>query len=253
MRTCLAILLLCVSNATVAVDLNGRTEFNRILNLTSGISAHVVAVDVRPGQRVRAGDRLLQLDRTLFDADVALAQARIGTLEPAEQDAATELDKARELFDRDSLALVELQRAEQNHAIALARLDAARAELAKAQHRLAQTEVHAPIDAVVLTTDAFVGQFVNTRAVDTVLITLGADRPMQARALLPLELSGKITPGQEARVRYGERGFRGRVVAIGHRITAGANNHPALELTVEFDAGNGLPANLPVNISLDEN
>ena len=83
MRTCLAIFLLSFATAATAIDLNGRTEFNRILGLTSSVSARVIAIDVRAGQRVSAGDRLLQLDRTLFEADVALAQARIGTLEPA--------------------------------------------------------------------------------------------------------------------------------------------------------------------------
>ncbi len=250
MRICLAPLLFFLATAVGAVELTGKTEFNQLLNLGSSISSRVVSINVLPGQRVSAGDVLLRLDPTLLDADVALVEARIGTLEPVRQDMATELEKARELFDRDSLALVELQRAEQNYAIAEARLAAARAEMIKAQHRRAQTELRAPADATVLAIDAFVGQFVNIENGDPVLIRLGADRPMLARALLPYELSGKIDIGNRARVRYGERSFEGQVVEIGRRIVAGANNHPALEIGVAFDADGDLPANLTVNIDL---
>ena len=250
MRICLVLCLFCFASAASAVELTGKTGFNRVLNLTSSISSRVVSINVSPGQRVRAGDVLLRLDTTLFEADVSLAEARIGTLEPVLQDMATELEKAQELFDRDSLALVELQRAEQNYTIAEARLDAARAEMIKARHRLAQAELRAPADATVLAVEAFVGQFVNILSGDPVLVRLGADQPMLVRALLPFELSGKIVVGQPARISYGENSYRGRVVEIGRRIVAGGNNHPALELGVAFDVDAGLPANLTVNIDL---
>ncbi len=251
MRIYLALCLFCFTVTANALELTGKTEFNQVLNLTSGISSRVVSINVSPGQRVRAGDVLLRLDTTLFDADVALAAARIGTLEPVLQDMATELAKAEELVDRDSLALVELQRAEQNYAIAQARLDAARAEMVKAQHRLAQAELRAPADATVLAVDAFVGQFINTLSGDPILVRLGADRPMLVRSLLPLELSGKISLGQQAQIRYGERRFGGRVVELGRSVIAGGNNHPSLELGLALESGDDLPANLTVNIDLD--
>ncbi|MDJ0779487.1 MAG: HlyD family efflux transporter periplasmic adaptor subunit [Gammaproteobacteria bacterium] len=250
MRLCLASLLFFFAAAAGAVELTGKTEFRQQLDLTSSISARVVAIEVSPGQRVNAGDILLRLDATLLDADVALAEARIAALEPVRQEMATELEKAQELFDRDSLAMVELQRAEQDYAIAEARLAAARAEMTKAQHRKSQAELRAPADATVLAIDAFVGQYVNTLNGDPVLIRLGADRPMLARALLPLELSGKIVIGQQAQVRYGERTFTGRVVEVGRRVIVGGNNHPALELGVAFDVDEEMPANLTVNIDL---
>ncbi len=251
MRICLALCLFCIATAASAVELTGKTEFNQVLNLTSSISSRVVSINVSPGQRVRAGDVLLRLDTTLFDADVALAEARIGTLEPVLQDMSTELEKAQELFDRDSLALVELQRAEQNYAIAQARLDAARAGLVKAQHLLAQAQLRAPADATVLALETYVGQFVNILSGNPVLIRLGADRPMLVRTLLPFELSGKIGVGHKAQIRYGERRFNGRVVEVGRSVVAGGNNHPALELGLALDPDGDLPANLTVNIDLE--
>ncbi len=253
MRYLSTFLLLAWPLHALAIDIDGQTDFAQTLNLNSSVSARVESVAVAPGEAVLAGSLLVKLVDTDYRARVEYAQARVDGLAPLVARMQTELEKAEELFDRDSLALVELQNAEQNHAIALADLLAAQAQLKKARYELSETEIRAPIDAIVLELGTGPGQFVNTRAGDPTLVTLVDARHMLARALLPAEYWGQDLLNRAATVSLGKRSFEGKVVVLGRRAITGNNNHPAVELQVRFRADGQVPANLPVKINIADN
>ncbi len=252
MRFRLAFCLFIVATRVSALELDGHTDFAERLVLNSGVSGYVDSIEAKPGQAVSSGQILLRLDPTGLEANVDIASAEVDALTPALARMQTELDKAQELFDRDSLALVELQNAEQDHAVAAARLAAAEARLRRAQYRLAQAEIRSPIDGVVIRVEAFTGQFINTRVSDPGLIMLADRRRMVASALLPLERFSENLRNRKARISFRDRQYDGRVVDISSRITTGDNNHPALTLVVEFATDGGLPAGLPVKISIND-
>jgi len=189
----------------LAIELDGQTEFGSISSLNSSISSRVTEIRVVSGQRVARGDLLLLLDDTTLQADLDHAKAQVDSLLPTLDKMQTELDKAQELYDRDSLARVELEHAEQNFAIASARLAAAEARLVKARHLLSQTELRTPIDGIVLSVDAAPGQYVNTRVSDPVLITVADNRTMRIASLLPLENWKQELIGKPASVRSESR------------------------------------------------
>lgn len=252
MRTWLVLSLCLVATPIFALELDAHTDFAQRVVLNSGVSGYVEAIAVTPGQTVRSGDLLLRLDPTGLQANADAAQAGVDALLPELARMQTELDKAQELFDRDSLALVDLQTAEQNHAIAAAQLAAAEARLKRARFRLAHTEIRSPMDGVVLDVNTFIGQFINTRVSDPALIAIADRRRMTASALLPLELYDEKLRQRRAKISFRDRRFDGRIVDIGSRITAGDNDHPALTLVVEFSTDGGLPAGLPVKISIED-
>ena len=243
MRLPLILFIVFGSPAALALELDGQTEFGQRLNLNSSVSARVETVLVAPGQQVSQGQLLLRLETTELQARVDMARAETDSLAPMLARMATELEKAQELFDRDSLALVSLQSAEQDHAIAEANLKAAEARLARAEYRLSQAEIRAPIGGVVIEIRATAGQYINTR-------TLADNSTMIATALLPLESWSDTLLHRRARVSYRDRSFDGRVVGLGQQITTGENNHLATILQVSFDAGGELPAGLPVRITV---
>ncbi len=252
MRFWIALSLFLVAAGARAIELDGHTDFAQRLVVNSGVSGYVASIDARPGQSVRSGDVLLRLNPTALQASVDIARAEVDALAPTLARMQTEFDKAQELFDRDSLALVELQHAEQDHAIAAAQLAAAEARLRRAQFRLAQAEIRSPIDGVVIRIDAFGGQFINTRVSDPGLVTIADRRRMLAQALLPLERYSAGLRNRKAQISFRDQRYEGRVVDVGSRVTAGGNNHPALTLVVEFATDGELPAGLPVKISIDD-
>lgn len=244
-------LLLCQQAA--ALDITAQTEFARTLSLNSSVNARVEKILVRPGQQVAAGDLLVTLVDTGFRAELDIAQAGVDAQLPQLARMQTELDKAQELFDRDSLALVLLQQAEQNHSIALAQVAAAEARLENARFQLSQTRLQAPFAASVISIDTEENRFINIEVNDQSLLTLVDNRNMIARGLLPVEHWKVGLLNANATISYQNKTYKGRVTEIGQRVLSTNNNHPAVELAVLFKANGEIPANLRVSIQIDDN
>jgi RND family efflux transporter MFP subunit len=253
MRLLLTLLLATLSLPVQAIDLSGVAEFDRRLTLNSSISARVEQVHVTTGQAVASGDLLISLVATGLEARVDMAGAEVDSLSPQLERELIELEKAQELYDRDSLARVVLQQAKQNYAVAAANLAAAMAKLDLARFHLLQAQIRSPIDGIVLDISAFPGQYINTRVNDQTLLTVADNTAMSVRALLPVERYSKTLLGKSARVTYLKQSFSGKVVVIDRQISVGANNHPAMLLQVNFSTDGTLPAGLPVQIDIDGN
>jgi RND family efflux transporter MFP subunit len=252
MRFLLAILLCLGSARVLAIDLNGQSEFVQRLALNSSISARVKVINVSVGQQVAAGEVLLSLVSTGLQARVGTAGARVNSLAPTVARMQTEMEKAQELFDRDSLALVELQNAEQNYAIAQANLAGAQAWLAGALFHLSQAEIRSPIDGIVLSIATFTGQFINTAVNNQTLLTVVDNSSMTVQSLLPLEFWKESLMDKPAQVDFQQQSYQGKIVGVSKQVTIGDNNHPAITLRIEFATDGKLAAGLPLKISIND-
>jgi RND family efflux transporter MFP subunit len=252
MRFLLAILLCLGSARVLAIDLNGQSEFVQRLALNSSISGRVEVINVSVGQQVAAGEVLLSLVSTGLQARVGTAGARVNSLAPTVARMQTEMEKAQELFDRDSLALVELQNAEQNYAIAQANLAGAQARLAGALFHLSQAEIRSPINGIVLSIATFTGQFINTAVNNQTLLTVVDNSSMTVQSLLPLEFWKESLMNKPAQVDFQQQSYQGKVVGVSKQVTIGDNNHPAITLRIEFATDGKLAAGLPLKISIND-
>ncbi|EIE51231.1 RND family efflux transporter MFP subunit [Citreicella sp. 357] len=123
----------------------GRVEPARTVDIAFQIPGQIFSLDVEPGDRIREGDVIAELDQADFNLAVDRAQASF--------------DLANSEFERaSSLA--------QRGVAADARLDTARAQFAQAdvalreaKRRLSQTQITAPFDAIVART--FAEEYVN--------------------------------------------------------------------------------------------
>lgn len=251
MRLLLTILLCIGSTQAFAIEFNGRTEFAQQLALNSSISGRVDLIAVSVGQQVSSGETLLTLVTTGLQANADSARAQVDSLAPALAKMQTEMEKAQELFDRDSLALVELQTAEQNFTIAEAKLAGARAKLTQAQFLLSQAKIRSPINGIVLSITSFPGQYINTRVMDQTLLTIADNTSMKVNLLLPMEHWRKSLMNKPVKVSYQQQTYLGKVVEISNQVTMGTNNHPAIPVLVKFRTNGELPAGLPVKLSID--
>ena len=252
MRFLLAILICLGSTGVLAIDLNGESEFVQRLALNSSISGRVEVINVSVGQQVAAGEVLLSLVSTGLQARVGTAGARVNSLAPTVDRMRVEMEKAQELFDRDSLALVELQIAEQNYAIAQANLAGAQARLAGALFHLSQAEIRSPINGIVLSIATFTGQFINTAVNNQTLLTVVANSSMTVQSLLPLEFWKESLMDKPAQVDFQQQSYQGKVVGVSKQVTIGDNNHPAVTLRIEFVTDGKLAAGLPLKITIND-
>jgi HlyD family secretion protein len=181
---------------------------------------------------VRRGAVLAHLDDTLYSAQVELAQAKSARaraeLECAKAKlglADVQVRRAGELAKADPAARdADLQSAQLNHSLARAELAAAEASLVheqvllkQAQTALDATVIKSPIDGVVISMRAMVGQTVGTEGKASELFLIGDLSRMNVRAAVAEADIPKVHEGQSARFTvdaFPGRFFDARVTQI---------------------------------------
>ncbi|MDZ7663511.1 efflux RND transporter periplasmic adaptor subunit [Thiohalophilus sp.] len=220
-----AILLLMISGQLMAADYEARLEWERRVELGTPVQGVITEVRAQTGQRVEAGDVLVQLDDRGFRANVSKAHTRLQSLEAVREEARRERDRAEELYDRTVLSDHELQVALNDARQTEADYAAARAALVQARLNLEYSAVRAPFDALVINVQAAQGQTVINDLQPVTLVTVADANSMIARA----ELSeGQVEPlelGQAATVRIGGREHIGRIKSIGLEPVEGSDRY----------------------------
>lgn len=145
-----------------------------ISQISAKIEGYVRAVPAGENQSVHAGDILVEIDPTDYEARVAAARAALAQAEGARASesahralASADVQRYRPLAERGLLSPARMQQLEIQSrqaggglAAASAGVDAARANLAQAELDLERTVVRAPIDGVVGDRQVQVGQLV---------------------------------------------------------------------------------------------
>jgi multidrug resistance efflux pump len=234
----------------LAVELKGRTDFSDLYSLNSAVSGIVSEVYVSAGQLVKRDDVLLKLDARPFQAKVAEAKSVVTMRKPVRDQMLTELEKAQELYDRDSLARVVLQNAENDLQIAEGELAAAEAKLELAAYQLSQSTISAPDDLLVLDVNTHPQQYINTEVSDEPLVVLANHYEMLAIAYLGPDQWDAGLVGKSAQVDYLGRKIRGRVISLEYRRSPESDSPDGFELRVIFVASGEIPANMPVTIDI---
>ncbi len=230
----LVLMALSVWTTTLmAAEVPARLDWTRQVTLSTLVSGTVVAVPVNPGDRVNKGAPLVLLDQRDFKARLAKARAQLSAVSESRKEAARELDRAKNLYERTVLSDHELQLAHIEDAKAQARLEAARAALIQARLDMEHSVVRAPYNALVLRRRAALGQTVVTGLQSVPLVTVAEAGRMVARAGVSLEQLARLKPGQTVSVSVGRHRYEGHVSRLGLDPLPGSS--PArYDIEVEF-------------------
>lgn len=147
------------------------------VELTTRVSGVVAEVLVKSGQRVDKGRVLLRLDPTILRARLDEAAAGMARAEADAADAARELARARELYERTVSSTTELDAAVLRDTRARATLAAAQARHAVAKKDLADAELKAPFAGLVQAVPGQPGTVVSADCQPKTLVILGNGRP----------------------------------------------------------------------------
>ena len=192
-----AFVITCVLATSVAhaaefpatLDWSGRTS------LTLPVSGVVDQVFVQAGQRVGKGEVLANLDATLFKASVAEQRADMDRLAEEQADAKRDLDRVQELYARTVASTTELDAARLRFARVSSGLAAVQARVERARRQLAESELRAPFDAVILQRQAESGMVITSQCQPAVMFTVARADELIARA--------RITPAQALGLQLG--------------------------------------------------
>lgn len=209
---------LMVIVSTIAVlqsrgaEIDGFTEPYRDIDVAAAEMGRVIALEVREGDRVTAGQLLARLDEDILTAMLKVAKAEMESA--GRLDAATaelrmhqeSLDKLEDLLQRNHATQREVDRARSQTEMAAARVKAAQEELAvkslefeRTQAQLAQRRVLSPIDGVVTRVLKDAGEFVSPN--DPVLVKIVQLDPLLVVFSVPAAEARKLEAEQTVGVR----------------------------------------------------
>ncbi|CUQ65142.1 efflux RND transporter periplasmic adaptor subunit [Candidatus Nitrospira inopinata] len=141
----------------------GQAEASRPVEIRSQVTGILKAVLYREGRDVKKGDRLYQIDPVPFQAAAAAAKAKIAQAEARLVQATQDLARVRPLLAEQAVSQKDVDDAVAQELAARAQLQAAQAELIKAQFDLDNTSITAPINGLIERSRFYEGRLVSAQ------------------------------------------------------------------------------------------
>jgi len=261
------------------VSASGKIQPQRQINVSANTMGRVTRLAVQEGQRVRAGQFLLEIDPRSLEGQLQRGEASVAGAQSALQQARTAVEQARATLDlarqnlrrqdelwqgglttRESLERAqsevevreaELKAREQDIHTHEEQIKQEQAGLATTRYTLSQVIISAPMDGVVTRRNIEEGENVVVGTMNnagTVLLTIADLSVIEAEIDVDETDIPEVTLGQSARITIDavpDRTFRGRVTEIG--------NSPIQAAGQAADNANAAQAtNFKVSITIDE-
>lgn len=135
--------------AGAAVSLNAVVEAVRQTTLSAQVPGAIVALHVKVGDTVKAGQELLRIDARAAQQNVAGSAAQVEAAQAALNVAATEHERQQQLFAKNYISQGALDRAQAQHRAAQAQVNALQAQTRAAQTQSGFFVLNAPYAGVV--------------------------------------------------------------------------------------------------------
>jgi RND family efflux transporter MFP subunit len=165
---------------------------------TEGETGRVAAIYVEAGDHVKAGQLLAQVDESILRPQVDRLAASLEEAKANSGLAAAEYGRAQGVAAAGALSKEDIEKRRAAAVTAAAEVKVAAAQLAEYEARLSHTQVRAPVDGVVLTRAAEVGQIVTPGG--NAMFRLARGSEVEMRALVAEQDMSSLRVGQLADV-----------------------------------------------------
>jgi RND family efflux transporter MFP subunit len=194
--------------------ISGSLAPEKSATIRAEMSGSVVQTFAEAGQRVRAGQRLAQLDAAVLRDQQISAQGAVTTAQSAYDIAQRELSRATTLEKAGAIAERDVEQARNAVIASRGQLATARAQLANINKQLDKASVQAPFDGVVSARSVNAGDVVSP---GTALFTVVDPASMQLEASVPADALGDVRVGMPVDFTvngYPNRHFTGRITRV---------------------------------------
>jgi RND family efflux transporter MFP subunit len=198
---------------------------NQDVRVSSLVPGRVALMMVAEGDRVRGGQILAKIDDRLLQDQMQQAEAAVEQARASVENARLNRDGNENLFQRGIAARKDLEDARTQLSVSEAVLRQAQAALALARLQLARTEVHAPLDGVVVKRLVSVGEQVDRTAAQP-LFEVANVSEVELFGNVPAVYLQKIRVGQTLRIAtkaFPGKELAARVVAISPAVDPSTN------------------------------
>ena len=211
--------------APVRVEVVGTTASEEKINLSARIPAYVGQVLASAGDRVTKGQKLIVLDDRDIRQQLAGAEAQLNQ-------AQTEYERAKQLFEKEATTQQALTAAESMYA-------GARAQVEQVKVMLTYAQVESPIDGIVTERRVEAGDLANP---GMLLLAVYDPLRMRLEAPVPVRLVDRLALGQEVEVALERpaRVLKGQVAEIVSEVDA-ASRTQLVKVHLDGVEGDVLP------------
>lgn len=227
--------------AAATLGFDGVVEAVRHTVIAAQVAGAVVQLEVKAGDRVKAGQLLMRLDARAADQSAAASTAQVEAAR-AQLDVATrEVQRQRQLFEQQFISRAALDRAEAEFRAAQAQVEAQQAQAGVARTQTAFHLVRAPYAGVVADVPVTLGDMALP---GRPLVAVYDPTALRVSAAVPQSLMARLGDGLDARRVRLDLGAGASLTPT--RVTAlpviDAATHTA---TLRADLPTGLPAVAP--------
>ena len=180
-----------------AAGFDGVVEALRLTVIAAQVSGAVVALEVKVGDRVQAGQVLARLDARAADQGVAATDAQVQAARAALDAATREVERNRQLYQKKFISQAALDRAEDDFKTTRAQADAQLAQAGAARAQTAFHTVRAPYAGVVAEVPVALGDMAMP---GKPLVTIYDPGAMRVAAALPQTVAAAWKPGLLPRI-----------------------------------------------------
>ena len=166
------------------LETNGTLEAENEIDIVARISGPVTEINTEEGRLIRAGQMIARIDEREARNQVAISSV-------ARDEAKLAFDRAKNSWDEGLVS-------QEAYDTALSKLSSAEAQLESAKIQFAYTEIKAPFDALVVTRDIKLAQYVTP---GTTLFRISDFTPLLCRVEVPEKDFPRIHVGQPAHIR----------------------------------------------------
>ncbi len=250
------------SNLTAVISASGEIKPKKNVNISAHVPGRIVKIGVKEGQEVKAGDFLLKLDSTQYEAnadrDRAMIQSYRSELIKAEatlKKSQSDYDRQKKLFDNQLISKDQLEQAKAQLDIAQAtyrsytyQIDQGQASLKSTLDNLGKTAYASPIDGIITSLRVEEGEVAMIGTMNnpgTVLMTIADLSVMEVEVEVDETDVVGVQMDQEADIRvdaFPNQVFKGKVTEIGssalQKLTAGTSTQESKDFKVVITLDN---------------
>jgi HlyD family secretion protein len=210
------------SDITSVVTANGQIIPISDVQISAYVPAKIIRLPVEEGDTVKRGQLLVQLDDTEYRAAMNQAKAQLASAKASLEQAQLVYDRKKELFERKLSSKEEYDMAKTELDLAQARHEQALASLDQAKYNLSKTTITSPMNGIVTSLNAEVGEIVMIGTMNnpgTVIMAVSDMSEIEAEVEVDETDIAEVKVEQKTDIEidaYPDTVFRGEVTEIGH-------------------------------------
>ncbi len=192
------------------------------VNVSTDVAGRIIAMLIAEGDTVDSGQVLLQVDSATYRAQVDEARANLDLARAGLRQSTAAFRRVRALFKGQLISRQELEAAQAQFELDLAKVNQAQAALKQALDQLTETRIVAPLRGVVTRLNVEFGEVVITGTVNvpgSVLMVIADLSQMEVECSVDETDVPKVKHGQSAQITIDalpQRIFRGVVTEVGN-------------------------------------